>query len=205
MKISLKAAIILFIIVSAIAGYLVLNKGHIGDKALVYVEPVKPKTLVIEKEKDFISSEDKEELNIVVSMDGEELTEGYRLISSDENIAKITSDNKVQAVSNGKATITAKYGDSETDFEIRVITPIKSIRFTTTNSTIRVGKELQLKLQTTPSNASIDPFKYESSDESIATVNANGIVTGVSEGNVIITFIDEYTGTTKEVNLVIKK
>ena len=76
--------------------------------------------------------------------------------------------------------------------------------FTTTSSSIRVGKDLQVKLQMQPSNASIDPITYTSSDESIATVNQNGIVTGVSKGTVTITVNDAYTGTTKTVKLTVK-
>lgn len=201
----LKIAVIIFIIVAISALYLVLNKGHIGRVSLVYTEPVPDRVIVVEKEKEFISSVDKEVLNISVSMDGEEVPDGYTLVSSNEKIAKINSDNQIQAVSDGKAKITLKYDGSQTDFDVRVITPIKTISFTTTNSVIRVGKELQLKLKTTPSNASIDSLRYESSDEEIATVNANGIVTGVSDGKVTITLIDEYTGIEKDVNLTIRK
>jgi hypothetical protein len=200
----LKTAFIIFIIVAVSAIYLVLNKGHIGNVSLVYTEPVPERVIIVEKEKEYISSVDKEVLNITVSMDGEEVPDGYTLISSNEKVAKINSDNKIQAVSDGKATITVKYDGSQTDFDIRVITPIKTVSFTTTNSVIRVGKELQLKLKTTPSNASIDSLRYESNDEEIATVNANGIVTGVSAGKVTITLIDEYTGIEKKVSLTIR-
>ena len=49
---------------------LVLNKGHIGSKGLVYTEPVPPRALTIEKEKEFISSTDREVLEIKVYQDG---------------------------------------------------------------------------------------------------------------------------------------
>ena len=61
-----------------------------------------------------------------------------------------------------------------------------------------------MKLQVTPSDAYIGTLKYISSDENIATVNANGIVTGVSKGKVTITVKDKYTGIEKSVNLTIK-
>ena len=62
-----------------------------------------------------------------------------------------------------------------------------------------------MKLQVTPSKASMDTLKYTSSDEEIATVNSNGIVTGVAPGKVTITVYDSFTDTSKEVNLTIKK
>ena len=77
--------------------------------------------------------------------------------------------------------------------------------FTTTNSTVRIGKDLQMKLKVTPNDASMDTLTYTSSDESIATVNGNGIVTGVSAGKVTITVYDSYTDTKKSVNLTIRK
>ena len=77
--------------------------------------------------------------------------------------------------------------------------------FTTTNSTVRVGKDLQLKLKVTPSDADVNTIKYTSSDESIATVSPNGIVTGIAPGKVTITLFDEYTEVEKTVNLTIRK
>ena len=62
-----------------------------------------------------------------------------------------------------------------------------------------------MKLQVTPSGASTDTLTYESSDEEIATVNGNGIVTGVSKGKVTITVRDTYTGAEKHVTLTITK
>ena len=58
---------------------------------------------------------------------------------------------------------------------------------------------------TKPSDANIETLEYESSDEEIATVNSNGIVTGVSPGKVTITVIDTYTETEKSVTVTIKK
>ena len=204
MKNTFLTSIIIFVIVAIISICIVLNKGHIGNHSLVYKESSQERNLQMELEKYFISSADNEVIGIKLFENGEEIEEEYVLKSSNENIAKIV-DNKIEAVSNGKATITAEIDGTKLEKEVRVITPIKSMTFTTTSSTIRVGKELQLKLKTTPSGSSIDSLVYVSSNEKIATVNANGIVTGVSEGKVTITVIDEYTQTEKSVQLIIKK
>ena len=142
---------------------------------------------------------------MTVTIDGETVTEGVEFESSDEKIAKINDDNQVVAVSTGRATIKAMYDGMEATKEIKVIVPIKSMSFTSTNSVIRVGKDLQMKLKISPSEASTETLKYTSSDESIATVNQNGIVTGISAGKVKITVYDSYTDTEKTVNLTIKK
>ena len=212
MKKRLKRAIVIFIIVALIALFLILNKGHIGKYSLVNTgegrngqnEQIMPK-LSLEIAKDYLSVVDKKDSSeMTVSIDGEIVTEGVEFESSDEEIAKI-KDNKIVPVAEGKATITAKYDGLEATADIKVITPIKTMTFTTTNSTVRVDKDLQLKLKVTPSNACIDTLTYESSDEGIAKVNSNGIVTGVSAGKVTITVTDSYSGVEKSVNLTIRK
>lgn len=214
-KKALIISIIIFIILTIIALVLVLGKGHIFGYALVSTdanndgnnnsEVILPK-LTLEIEKEFLSSKNKKETSsMTVSKDGEIITEGVEFESSNEDVVKINEDNELVAVSDGKVTIKAKYDGLEATSDIRVITPIKSMSFTTTNKTIRVGKDLQMKLKLTPSNASTDTLTYTSSDEEIATVNSNGIVTGVAPGKVTITIYDSYTDTEKSVNLTIRK
>ncbi len=213
-KKALIISMIIFIILAVIALVLVLGKGHVFGYALVSIETagteskeetILPK-LTLEIEKEFLSSKDKKEtLAMTVSKDGETITEGVEFESSNEDVVEINEDNELEAVADGKATIKAKYDGLEATADIRVITPIKSMSFTTTNKTIRVGKDLQMKLKLTPSNASTDTLTYTSSDEEIATVNSNGIVTGVAPGKVTITVYDSSTDTEKSVDLTIKK
>lgn len=210
MKKSLIFSIIVFILVASIALYLVLNKGHIGDINLVSTgetleDKVKP-NLTLELEKKYLSSKDKNDTcKMTVLIDSETVTAGVEFESSNEEIVKINENNELVPVSDGKAEITAKYDGVEGKAKIEVITPIKSMTFTTTNSTIRVGKDLQLKLKVTPSDAYMNTISYTSSDESIATVSPNGIVTGIAPGKVTITLFDSYTETEKKVNLTIRK
>ena len=205
-------SIIIFIIVAAVALFLVLNKGHVGSYALVHTEPVSTETatilpqLKLEFDKEYLSSKNKKETATMRVIAGDEIvTDGVEFSSSDEKIVKINDDNELVPVSDGKATIPATYDGMDAKETIRVITPIKSMTFTSTNSTVRVGKDLQMKLKVTPSDACIDTLQYSSSDEEIALVDNSGIVTGVAPGKVTITVYDTYTETEKKVNLTIKK
>ena len=209
MKKSLKISMIVFIIVALTALYLVINKGHIGSKSLVSTnedsEVVMPK-LTLELEKKYLSSKNEDDTcKMTVSIDSEIVTTGVKFVSSNEEVAVINENNEIVPVSDGKAEITAEYDGVKATEKIEVITPIKSMTFTTTNSTVRVGKDLQLKLKVTPSDANVNTISYTSSDESIATVSPNGIVTGVAPGKVTITMFDAYTEVEKTVNLTIRK
>ena len=201
------ASIIIFVLVAVMALGIILSKGTIFGMRLVSLtnaeaEKASKVELKMSFAKEFISAKG-EEVSPEVTADGLILSEGFELVSDNEEVAKIV-DNKVVGVSEGKANITVKYDGAEATEKVKVIVPMTKMTFTSTSSSIRVGKDLQMKLQMQPSNASVDPITYTSSDESVATVNQNGIVTGVSKGTVTITVHDEYTDTTKTVKLTVK-
>ena len=54
-------------------------------------------------------------------------------------------------------------------------------------SSVQQGKTLPLSISYTPSNTTQAGVYWSSSNPSIATVNGSGVVTGVAEGNVVIT------------------
>lgn len=214
MKKALITSIIIFVIIAGVALYIVLNKGHVGNYALVEIEEVAEKEeiiepkLLLELEQDYLfSTKKKETLPITVSIDGEGevLIDNVELESSDEKVVKINDDYELVAVKDGTATITARYDGIEATKDVKVITPIKSMTFVSPSSSIRVGKDLQMKLTTSPSNAYVRGLEYTSSDEDIAVVDSSGIVTGVSAGSVTITVYDPYTELEKTIKLTIRK
>lgn len=201
--------LVIFIIAVVVALCLVLGKGKVFGHSLVSIEEKKSEesqvahTLELSSEKEYLSVTDKEETTLSVLLDGAETAEKIEYTSSNEDAITV-KDGKVKAVGVGNATITAKYKDAEAKVDLKAIIPIKTIKFTSTSSSIKVGNELQLKLQVTPSDASIDTLIYSSSDDETATVNKNGIVTGKSKGKVTITVHDTYTGEEKSVKLTIR-
>ncbi len=65
--------------------------------------------------------------------------------------------------------------------------PVTSIEIDTTETDCDKGATLQLNATVLPENATDKTLTWESADESIATVDANGLVTGVKNGTTIIT------------------
>ena len=213
----LPISIIIFILLAIIALFIILNKGKIAGYSLVKIQTNASDSdsnseseenvdkMEITAEKKYLSSKKDEETELTVSVNGQDVdVSEVEFESSNEDVVEV-EDGIATAVSDGKATITARKDDLEATIDLHVITPIKSLTFTATNSTIRVGKSLQMKLVATPSDASIETLKYESSDEEIATVNSNGIVTGVAPGKVTITVRDTYSEIEKSINLTIRK
>lgn len=202
--------LVIFLIAAVIGLSLILNKGNIFGHSLVATSDeanggyvVTEHTLELSSDKEYLSVSDKEKAKLSVLLDGEEPTEEVTYETSNKEVAAV-EDGVVTIKGVGSATITAKCEDAEASVEVTGIIPIKTMKFTSTSSSIRVGNDLQLKLQVTPSDASIDTLIYSSSDDETAAVNKNGIVTGRQRGNVTITVYDTYTETEKSVNLTIR-
>ncbi|MDI9414238.1 MAG: BspA family leucine-rich repeat surface protein [Bacteroidales bacterium] len=68
-----------------------------------------------------------------------------------------------------------------------IATMVVGISITPTTATIDVDNTVTLTTTVVPANATNPNVTWNSSDEAIATVDANGIVTGVAEGTAIIT------------------
>ena len=64
---------------------------------------------------------------------------------------------------------------------------VNSINLNEKYISLAVGYTHSLTYRTSPSNATELSLKFSSSDPSVATVSANGVITGVKEGSAIIT------------------
>ena len=116
--------------------------------------------------------------------------------SSDSNVAKVSSKGKVTGVGEGKAKITATASkqDSLGNKKVSVTITVKangkkvtSITLNHTKAIIKTGKQLQLSAKVKPDDAANKEIEWATSDNSIATVDGNGLVTGKKQGKVTIT------------------
>lgn len=107
----------------------------------------------------------------------------------------ITADNyimaKITGVTPGKATIsvTTNDGGFKRFCPITVIPIVKvtEINLWPTTGNIEIGETLQIEATVLPSDAENKKINWSSSDTSVATVDANGMVKGISEGETTIT------------------
>lgn len=109
--------------------------------------------------------------------------------SSDETIATVTDDGTVTGVKEGEAeiTVTAAGGKTATcTVSVRFV-DVESITLDNAELTLFPSRNKKLSVTILPSNASDKTLTWESSDKAIATVSADGTVTGVAEGIAVIT------------------
>ena len=74
------------------------------------------------------------------------------------------------------------------------VSTVNGILMNKTAGRVEVGGTAQIVASVRPSNAADPSLTWTSSDESIATVDQNGVVTGVSTGEVVITITSNETG-----------
>ena len=110
--------------------------------------------------------------------------------SSDENVVFVSSEGSVLARKEGEATITAITADGSFQAVCAVtVTPVavESVSVSETSLTLPEGISSALTAVITPSNASNRSVTWTSSDERVATVSEDGVVTAVTAGNATIT------------------
>ena len=105
--------------------------------------------------------------------------------SADVGIVKIQG-NTLKALQRGECDLTvASVQNPEVTqtFRVLVIQPVKKIAIDAGNKAVAVGSTLQLTALCQPDNASIQDVTWTSRTPQYATVDENGIVTGVVRGN----------------------
>ena len=108
--------------------------------------------------------------------------------SSDETVATVDQTGMVTAVAPGECVITATSADSAVVDRCTVVVtePVDGISLNFTEATVYTGEKIVIIPTVTPVDADNKSVTYLSSDPSVATVDTNGIVTGVSGGSAII-------------------
>ena len=113
--------------------------------------------------------------------------------SNHTNIATVSSEGIITGIAAGSARITATAqaanSGSVTAYVDITVTAIAvtSVSLDKTTASITVGETVTLAATVSPSNATNKSITWTSSDTTRATVNTNGVVTGVDEGTVTIT------------------
>lgn len=107
--------------------------------------------------------------------------------SSDEAVAAVAEDGTVTGVAVGEADITAVCGDVSAVCHVYVRILAEEIHLTPESLALKPGQTAKLQAQVGPDNTTDPTVVWSSSDEAVATVAADGTVTGVAAGEAEIT------------------
>ena len=114
--------------------------------------------------------------------------------STATGVATVASDGTVTAVGNGTATIRAKTGDVTGTATAVVVQVAVSIDLSPTPVGLAPGETVQLEVSAEDANGhsiARPSLTWTSSHPSIATVNSNGLVTALNEGQATITAMSD--------------
>lgn len=123
---------------------------------------------------------------------------------ADESIAKLEG-NKLVAVSDGTTKITATSGIVKTSAKVTVGKAIESITLDSNEGVLTVGNTHTIKATVFPEDATDKAVTWKSSDESIATVDAEGNVTAKDTGNVTIMAVNSDGDVSSTYELTVNK
>lgn len=111
--------------------------------------------------------------------------------SSDEEVATVTKEGLVTALNVGEAYIMASAADGSdvsASCKVTIIpTLVNSLYLNRSEWSGRIGDSIQLIASIIPEDATDKTLEWKSSDESIASVTKDGIVTAINVGETIVT------------------
>ena len=110
------------------------------------------------------------------------------LVTLVQNVGRSSASRAADGSTGPSCTIQARslYADGPV-YEVKIEAPVTGITIESTNSTLEVGKTLRLKAVLEPEEPTDKSVTWTSGDESVATVDEDGLVTGKSAGKVTIT------------------
>lgn len=106
----------------------------------------------------------------------------------DANIVSISEDGKITAFTIGTTIVRAKQKDVETYLEISVLPiDVTEIIITSSNgSSLNKDETTEFSAEIVPNNATYKNITWSTSDESIATIDENGVLTTHRTGTVMV-------------------
>ena len=142
---------------------------------------------------------------VAYTLEPADTTEDDVILSvADESVAKLEG-NKLVAVSDGTTKITATSGIVKTSAKVTVTTKVEQITLDSNEGVLTVGNTHTIKATVFPEDATDKAVTWKSSDESIATVDAEGNVTAKDTGNVTIMAVNSDGDVSSTYELTVNK
>ncbi len=120
------------------------------------------------------------------TVDPENFTDAVSWKSGNTSVATIAEDGTVKALAVGTATIKLVVGSKSASCKVTVVQPVTSISLNRSTATLEALETVQLTARVNPSDAYLQTYRWSSSDETVAAVDENGLVTALKKGTATI-------------------
>ncbi len=107
--------------------------------------------------------------------------------SSNTNVASVDDTGLVRAVGLGTTTIKVTVGNKSVSCKVTVAQPVTYINLNADKCEMEALDTFQLTANVGPEEAEKKDVSWKSSDETVATVDENGLVTAIKKGTAVIT------------------
>ena len=124
---------------------------------------------------------------LVLTVTPETYTDAVTWKSSDTSIVTVSDRGVVKAIAVGTATIKVNVGSKSASCKVTVVQPVTSISLNKTSLSMDALQTFALTATAKPDNAYNKTIIWSSSDETVATVDENGLVTALKKGSATIT------------------
>lgn len=133
------------------------------------------------------------EYNIGLNLGAEECYDSLTYEIADNSILTM-NDNKLKGLSEGETTLLIRDGADTKEFRVKVveeIIPATGINLPSDELSLQVQATTKVNASVLPSNATLSSLLWFSDDESIATVDSNGVIKGIAKGSTTITVMTQ--------------
>ncbi len=114
---------------------------------------------------------------------------GVKVSSSDESVVRVVDGHTLYAAARGDCVVTIAseaYPEVARHYRVLVIDPVRSISVTAPATGIYNGDTLQATAAVGPAEATIKDVRWTSSNPSVAMVDEQGTITGLTRGTAVI-------------------
>ena len=123
---------------------------------------------------------------LYLSVQPTDFTDEVNWKSANTSVVTVAADGTVKAVGVGTTTIKVTVGNASASCKVTVVQPVTSISLNKASLSMEALSTYQLTATAYPNDAYDKSVRWESSDNSVATVSDDGLVTAVGKGTATI-------------------
>lgn len=183
-----------------------LQNGLVGYVFQTYVKEVpdvEVEKIELSLDKTTINKGERVQLKAHVLPD-DAVDKSVKFSSSNTGVATVNSDGYILGVGSGTAKITATATNGvKNEINIKVYSPVTDLVVSTEHVVLQVDEEFKLNVSVLPDDADNKNVTFKSENDGIVKVDAEGVLTGMAEGNANVSITSDDSGISKTVSVTV--